>query len=91
MTRMPKCPWPAQVIRDQAARMMETVGGAVGFRAIGPVFRAAMVDQSVMTLIASATMSGPLSVTTTDIASTRKAIRFACGIEEGTTTTEKTP
>lgn len=80
MTRMPKSPWPAQVIRDQAAHMMEKVGGKTGFEAIGPTFRGAMVDQAVMAMFQTATMPGPITVTADDINNTRRAIRFACGM-----------
>lgn len=80
--RMPKCPWPSQVIRDQAARMRGKVGGAVGWAAIGPVFRAAMVDQAVVDLFATAAIPGPITVSNDDIHATRRAIRFACGITD---------
>jgi hypothetical protein len=81
MARIPKTPWPTQVIRDAAKRAVDRVGGQTGFRAIGPTFQNAIICEAALVLFQTAASITPVTITSADIAATVQALRVAAGLD----------
>ena len=80
--KLPKTPWPAQVIREQVKQAMNKVGGEVGFQAIGPTFQEAIISQAAFRLFQSAAASSAISVSFQEMTMTVRAMRIVAGIED---------
>jgi len=75
--------WPPEQIQVMAKRAVASVGGPIGFEAIGPKFRRAVIAAAAWDAVRTGAMTGPITITQEQMNAIETALRRAAGIPEG--------
>lgn len=74
--------WDKAQIRIMAKRVVDSVGGKAGFRAIGPTMRRAVIAEACWNAVRTGAMVGPVTISQRQMFGLEQAMRRAAGMTE---------